>query len=532
MKTHLVLLSVAGLFLGGGCMTSPNNGATFDGSVIGRSFRYDGYYDKPGISLHLEILGDANADPTVESNWVAVAGGATTSSTTPFRRTPDTSPEYAWGFDAVPVPSAADAARWPQGGLARLRMIAIDAERDTGRYILLTFDEDFGRCYLRHQNESWDLLGFNCRSPYTPVAAQVNTTPSPAEAIPATGLGTTGYLSRRGNITRAQTDDYYRAIGAITTPGRPATLDTLDHFKSATRFAAASDQATATYYNDGDLGLGREMHCWSFVDAGATQRACYVTNYGKVGGVTVFGNQTVALDEAVRRDSPIATVAMIYKPPITAPNAVKFLVYDERGALQNFATLDTHGSNESVPNNCLVCHGAGVYNADSHQVSNARFLPFDPFSFKYSTVAPFTYDAQAQELRKLNQHVMNTEPAPGTIDFVTNLYSPSYDTDGATAVGSYIPAGWKDPVNDPVRKQEKLYNTVVKPYCRTCHASQSAFPFLRYSDFIGFGPTIGADVCTAHLMPQAEHTANNFWRSPARAHLVGALGLATACAPR
>jgi hypothetical protein len=273
------------------------------------------------------------------------------------------------------------------------------------------------------------------------------------------------------------------------------------------------------------------MHCWSFVD-GVTQRACYVTNYGKVGGVTVFGNPTVALDQAVRRDSPIATVAMIYKPPISAANAVKFMVYDERGNRQNFAKLDTHGSNESVPNNCLVCHGAGRYDASSRTVSGARFLPFDPFSFLYSTAAGFTSAAQEQSFRKLNLHVLATEPAPATVDLLNHLYNPSIDSDGAAARNDYFPDGWKDPVRDVVRAKEKLYTTVVKPFCRTCHASQTGLSFLRHADFVGLGATVGADVCAAHAMPQAEHTAKKLWRSSARAHLVGALGLSTACAPR
>jgi hypothetical protein len=138
MKPTLALFGIAALALGTGCMTSPNNGATFDGSVIGRAFRYEGFYDKPSIPIQLQILGDANADPTVEANWVSVIGGSTTSSTTEFRRTPDTSPTYSWSFDATPVPSAAEATRWPAGGLARLRMIATDAARDGGRYILMT----------------------------------------------------------------------------------------------------------------------------------------------------------------------------------------------------------------------------------------------------------------------------------------------------------------------------------------------------------------------------------------------------------
>src|SRR3990172_12652787 len=74
------------------------------------------------------------------------------------------------------------------------------------------------------------------------------------------------YLSRKGVGSLAEAGEYYTAIAA------PATFAQW----YAQFFPDTNNTADAIYYNAGDLGFGREMHCreeFAFT-------ACYVVNHG------------------------------------------------------------------------------------------------------------------------------------------------------------------------------------------------------------------------------------------------------------
>ena len=91
-------------------------------------------------------------------------------------------------------------------------------------------------------------------------------------------------------------------------------------------------------------------------------------------------------------------------------NAVGFYVFDDQGGLRPSAALDGEG-NKSVPRMCMACHG-GTYDANTHSVTGASFLPFDAFYFQYSRQESddygqsfghpeFSLDNQQESLRKL-----------------------------------------------------------------------------------------------------------------------------------
>ena len=120
-----------------------------------------------------------------------------------------------------------------------------------------------------------------------------------------------------GNST--STSAYYAGIGA--------TNDTFNAFKSRNGFNTGGD-VQAVYFNEGDLRLGRDMHC----KQNGPKIACYVSNYGpppfipgKPGSDMpgkpnlAWPNTQVALDEAIngaagRGPTPFATVAMEFSP--------------------------------------------------------------------------------------------------------------------------------------------------------------------------------------------------------------------------
>lgn len=508
------LLAALGL---SACMESPNHGETFSFTTLNHGMSFSGNYDKPNIQVDVLALNNPKLSPSVLSNWTII--GSTFTGTSPnYWNSSD--PYYTWSSGGYIAPSA-HPERWPQGGIARVRAIARDPDRPN--YDLVTFDEDYYDCKIAHASESWEAIGNDCASDDTPYATIVSTTPTPADPQFTTPPP---FLNLKGNAG-STTSAYYSTIGA------PSTLSA---FKTNYGFGLrGTDEATATYYNDGDLGIGREMHCKSFtLLLGQVGRACYVTNYAPrdAQGNVIFGDATNSLSLAVSRTSPIATVAMVYTPAGTTNN-VRFMVYDANGNLTDQAPLDSKKVNTSVPNNCLTCHaGSSTYDTTTDpahpRITGASFLPFDVFSFQYSTQAGFTYNDQADALRRLNWHVSNTSPASGIMDLINGLYAPNAVSDSAAvANNTYIPTGWND-----TKAHQKLYNTVVKPYCRTCHLSQTgAMNWLNATDFYNSASIIGSDVCNSHRMPNSEHTQIKMWQSSARAHLTAQLGINDPCTP-
>ncbi|MBK9036800.1 MAG: hypothetical protein IPL61_37050 [Myxococcales bacterium] len=186
--------------------------------------------------------------------------------------------------------------------------------------VLATFDEvTFEDCFAAQvaAGASWADIGSACNG-VGGTTTFVSTASTPSG----------GFLSKTGTISETETGEYYAAIGAPTN---------LDNFKAAYGFGPGD--LTATYYNDGDLGLGREMHCKL---AGASV-ACYVVNYsGVANGARFDQDPTLVLADAVAHTNSFATVAMVADPPFTGPNSIKFMVYGANGRLAKRAALDKH----------------------------------------------------------------------------------------------------------------------------------------------------------------------------------------------
>lgn len=494
------------------CQTGPVNGTTASGSVIGKTFLFQGYWNEPSQLISLQVMTNPTKNPSDAANWVQFA--TATSGTDP-QMINSTDPLYYWSVNAAPVPSAAVAARWPQGGLVRVRAFHNDSN---GGHILTTFDDvTFGDCLAKElqADADWTTIGLDCAGLGNGTAALVSTTNIPVPDGNAASFG--GFLGKKGQISAAETLQYYDEINA------PPTLAS---FKLA--FGFPLSEVTATYYNDGDLGLGREMHCRAIGVLGA---ACYVTNYSGVAGQAVFGvNPTTVLADAVAKQHSFATVAMV-TDGTSAANAVKFMVYNASGNLTTTAQLDSTANNTSIPNNCIACHGINsTYNASTNSVSgNAKFLPFDPFTYKFSTAAGFTFADQADKFRRLNALVRKANPSPAIAQLIDGMYAPKSVND-ATAVANddFVPDDWAF-VNGSLAGTA-LYRGVIKVGCRTCHASatSASLDFNHPDDFDAFLPSIRNDVCgSTHIMPQAEHVMKKFWQSGARAYLVTGYGPAS-----
>ena len=498
------------------CTTGPLNGTVVDGSVISKSFSFQGYTDHPSEHVVLEVLNTPSADPGPDANWSKFGDAFTVTSPTVINGNSQ-NPLYAWSTTAVPVPSGLGA-RWPSGGLIRTRARRIDAQSQS--HVLTTFDAvTWGPCLTDHLSagDDWSTIGTACAGLGGGMVAMASTLTSPA-TLPAAQKP--DWLGRKGDHSASEAFTYYSTWGA------PATLTA---FKS--QYGFPSGEFTAIYYNDGDLGLGREMHCKSFPVNGSTGVACYVTNYSGTDNVATFdGDPNVILADAIAHQHSFATVAMVYTPPANVENSVKFVVYKKDGTQSPTAQLDSVGVHVSVPNNCLTCHGiSSFYNEQDHKVNgNAKFLAFDPFAFKYSTQAGFTLNEQQEKFRQLNALVKLTSPTPAISQLIDGMYDPnSVTTPGAFANDAYVPDAWRNANNSIAGTS--AYLGIIKPGCRTCHASATTagLDFLEPDDWSPLIQTIRNDVCSktsgaqkGHPMPQAERVSKKFWASGGRAYLM------------
>jgi hypothetical protein len=502
-----------------GCMLGPRNGDVESGPVGSVSVSPMGYYPNTTGTVQVQILSDSTADPTVDSNWATVTKAAPSGSPYYFfSGDVGTNPLYQWNAPTIAPfgPSA-----WQQGGVARIR--AYD-----GSQTFRTFDTNWTSCPTTAN--TYEQFASQCGS-YANYAVLVSPTPTPADnSAPPAGRWLEGVGT---DPTPQQTQAYYNLIGA----GSNGPLASLPQFKS--HFGFPSGETAAVYYNNGDLGIGRQMHCK--VSGSAT--ACYVSNYADTdaSGKPIFGGtpsqQQDAIALAVANGPPIATVAMIYDPTQPSGQTVKFIVYQgTNGQTQLTAPLDNHavhgesGSNAAIPTNCMACHGGGGSYDSTNLVQGAHFLAFDPFSFVYSTTdSTLSQSAMAPKFQALNEMVYNAGATNTTKQMLQAMYnSPSDPNSGTGAVAGAVPSGWAGDWNE-----KQLYTNVVAPYCRTCHSSRDdVFSWATYTGFQSFQSDILTQTCVAQDMPHAEQAQRNFWGSGARAHLLAWAGASGACTPQ
>jgi CSLREA domain-containing protein len=317
-----------------------------------------------------------------------------------------------------------------------------------------------------------------------------------AFAFPASS---SGWLSRPGISGDAEATEYYTTISA------PPTLS---DWKSAYGFNGSND-TVAIYYNAGDLGFGREMHCRK---SGADV-ACYVVNHGLGAG----GPVQPSIKDAVANQNILPTVAMVYLNALNgSPNDVRFYIYAPgSGVLVNGVALDSEGD-KFAPNMCLACHG-GFYDAVSNAVIGGNFLPFDTESFRYSPQPGYTLADQQEEFRQLNSMVRDTNPTTAITELIDGWYAATrgVTVSGSTPNPNFVTSGYAG--------DSALYNNIFKPYCRSCHIAQVGYAFTTPTQLLTW--TVSSNANTGYAvfhvfdMPHAELTSHNFWNSPAPADL-------------
>jgi hypothetical protein len=497
-------------------------------------FNYKGYTNFPGSQGKVEIyvLKQGNGDSSDATLWLKVLEVRPSETGTVV----GSETRYAWSTgDQALFKNGPGENRWPQGGTARLRFKAVrgsesaylkvrDSDGKLGRDLVLILAD-------YHPNPTQPPSG-----QLTPNYLSKKSIRFPAQDPPGwTEENETSWYYSHAFVDQAQTQTITQALPALQSfreryfgpivenPARPDCVE------------LSTPEVVTKYFNKGDLGLGREMHC---IDNQCTREiACYVKNYGAVdsaGNPVLKFDDRAAAQQALQQGKHFATVAMVERQWLgfDAPNQVIFLVFDPHDNLSTGPVrLDNKGFNTFNPGNCLVCHGtSSSYDWDSATITSAFFLPFDLQAFEYfssDSANPLSRAQQEDEFKALNRIVYFTDLY--FLDAANTLIDKWYDFfTRSTFLNDAVPDAWNQ--NDNSRQ---LYKKVVAKACRTCHISEEQSPGLAFGAFADFEAykTISAlHACgTTKYMPQAEQTIKILWRSSARAHFLNRLQLPAGC---
>ncbi len=521
MSVRFPLSPLVGL-LALGCVAEPTG--SVHGSVAGTEVNFSGITLDPGEALDVQVLADPNEPPSASNPWESLLDpqdplilsgtDALDWNGTPF---------YTWSADLTVVAAGQSSARWPEGGLARARVVY-----DGTPYPLVTIDSQ--DCIVGMESSSLHQTVDACRSHDSGTLTLVSTEHFPAaQAAP--------YLSRKAVGKTIDARAYYAGVGVLSPdPFGRGYVDgpkaDLSGWMAANGFDGV-DETHAQFYNRGDLGIGRDMHCR---ETGRGSIACYVSNYGSTADflddqATAFSVDPLADDP---RDPvlPFATVAMEFSANQAGqPNEVRFFVYGRDGRHVEEAALDSEGD-KAFPGLCLPCHG-GTYDDSTHTITGASFLPFDLDQFT-APDDPSGPLGQEEAFRQLNAMVLQTRDGAtdGRIEAVMLSPQPgAVDTVGAAFDRDYVPTTWQASGSD--RVTPVLYAEVVKPYCQMCHVANNTIALDDLASMQPLSGIIEANTCGEGSfglgMPHAEMTARLFWESPARAHLTSALGIDDDC---
>ena len=246
------------------------------------------------------------------------------------------------------------------------------------------------------------------------------------------------------------------------------------------------------------MGLDRRTVCrQNGTDPATASVACCVVKYGHVGG-----SVNEALDDTINNYHPGDTVCMGYSPgPAGGDRLVTFYAYRPDGNLSPFTSFDTSGP-KYVPEVCMHCHGRIKDGKVNGSDAGGKLVFFDAPAYQYRGYSgPHSLAGQQEKFRRMNQMVQLTHHHTGPyVDFINSLYPNGVNTPGSEAHSPPVLAGWS--------ARPEVFETIVKPNCRTCHIWQpSEFDFAQLDTNIA--PIVRYRLCQSFSMPNAMSTMIN-----------------------
>ena len=444
-----------------------------------------GYTTRPGVGVYFYSY-----VPNVGAGGGSlVYSTSTVSSSTPTMTTQASVPMYSFFAPYGTLGSNV----WPQGGMTDLWAF--------------TYEDD--------NSSLVPLRGFEFdsqESPFWPDVRMPSTTPTPDD-----NTVKPRYLTS--------------PMASWVDPNYGTAPATLTAFMNKYFPAGGNWPTAARFYNKNELGIGREVRCvhnaTGWYSSGTPYKwgtICIATQYGpSSAGFPVYGNQATSLAQLQQTSAtPIDTAFMIQDDGSNLPF---FGGYDNRGLATRGLPEDNAQFSTAAPNNCMACHGgsgavSGLDGISTHWFPRtATLLPIDPGQVVFAP-SPYTYAQQQEPIRTLNSLIMNTSPKPGVADFINGTYPNGVGVSGSQANLNYVPSTWNR--SDGRRK---VYNDVIKPYCRMCHMSQEAssggIELTNADDVENLRALIVSDVCNTKRMPHSQQTLKLMWGSPARASMLG-----------
>ena len=381
----------------------------------------------------------------------------------------------------------------------------------------------------------------------------VGSAPTTAAGLrPALPGRTTAYLTKNNGGGSAAAAALHLASGSQAVAGQSfdqflAAFDL--NYDGSRAQNAFIDGPSAWYANVTELGLGRDVACWLFMPLSTTATVpttvCVAGNHGIPGSPKLPDGPSLSALAASTRfapiwvplvneptqydrsncatwDHPASYSAIVISggnqyfltlkqtdpkdcsvPPLTRAGFWDSWQTRKLWSLATSTTLDSEGP-KFIPHACLSCHG-GRFDPQSGKVTGATLLPIDPGLVIFSAAPDANAAAQADLIRQLNAAVLLSQPAPAVAEYVKGLYGGVPDR-GAAAQQNYVPAAWS--------QQSELFLNVVKSNCLMCHlATPVAVTFESADKFLQNSSAIYADVCTSHVMPNAEVPYQRTWTS-------------------
>jgi len=497
------------------CTTTVASSTAYTGTSTAQSIQIGGYTTEPSSWIYPQVLtslGVGAKDPG--ATWVSI--GAFRAGSSPISS--GGQDYYPWNGTLTNFTNAT----WPSGGVARVRVLY---QQGTDYTTGFTFD-DLG-CLLANAGSTFLQIASACQSHDSGYLHLVDKDPVRSSTRSYISLRETPTVKFQGQVIADPALDYYAVVDPTSTR---TTLADWQHLNGFDGFGGSMPGygtiAKATYYNQGDLELGRDMNCVKKLTG--TALACYVTNYGDPAGAPGPGNSaTASLAAAIAHNTAglVATVAMEYRPN-NAANRVTFFAFDAAGNRVTKVVLDGQGA-KNMPGACLSCHG-GRFNNATDSIAGGHFLPFDVDNFSYSTAVGYTLSAQQDAFRALNGLIVGANPTPAITELVNGWYDNNLTPGGPDQDTDFVPTGWVG--------HEVVYREVVKPYCRGCHvtlddpaAAPQIFDINTYAELYNFRFVAMTRACELYDMPHSEVARNKFWQSPARGHMIGEFNWPTAC---
>ncbi|MEO8561600.1 MAG: hypothetical protein ABI601_05970 [bacterium] len=292
----------------------------------------------------------------------------------------------------------------------------------------------------------------------------------------------------------------------------------------------------AVYGNVNDLGFGRRTGCSQKMDTSSVHglvTICYATSHGPAPGQTGFAVPAVITSAAAAQGVSVLNPAgdtIVFNPWGDQPRSGTVIIKSKAGAwfyaltvgkwdldtkwidwwdgstgswsqppqaLTSLA-LDTEGP-KPVPHSCLACHG-GVWNSGTKLVDGASLLPLDPNDLVFFGART----AQEEKIRTINAMIATSAPGTPITSYINGLYNGAVGNPGTVSRSYYVPAAWS--------AQPGLYQSIVKPYCASCHlAARSSVNFASWTNFLQNKALIYNAVCVARTMPHSEIAYREFW---------------------